>query len=474
MLKNKESTKSAIAWSFLERFSTQIIAFFIGIVLARLLSPHDYGIIGIIAIFIAFSNVFIDAGFSNALIRKIDSNDNDFSTAFYANIVIGIIVYLFLWFSSPFIASFFNEKKIEILIKIAGVNIILNSLCIVQNAILTAKLNIKLQTIINISAQIPSGLFAIYLAYCGFGVFALVFQTVSSSFLKTILLWICTHWRPCTLFSIESFKYLWNFGSKLLCANLIGVIFNEIYSILIGKFINKESLGYYSKASQLNTNFTSISTGVIQKIALPILAEFQDDKSILREKFRLMISSLLVVMAPLTAFLCFSSHEIIIILWTEKWSFSSTIFSLLIVGSIFSPLSTLSLTLLQVVGKSGTILKLEAPKKAIYIILIFYGFYYGVIGLTIAAIFINIVAAIINMYPIKKIINYRYMSQFSDILLYMLYSYPLAFIIHLLININNVYLAMLAYTVLFFPSYLFILIIAKDKILYKYIKMIKH
>lgn len=467
----KDSVFSAVIWGILERFSTQIISFLIGIILARLLSPHDYGVVGIITIFIAFSNVFIDAGFSNAIIRKLNCTESDYSTAFFSNIAIGFLVYSILWLSAPIIAFFFKEKILETLIKVAGLNVIFNSLCIVQNAILTSKLNIRLQTLINIGGQLPAGLIAIILAYHGFGIYALVIQTIGASFIKTVLLWTFAGWRPLSKFSRDSFTYLWNFGSRLLFANLIGVIFNEINSILIGKFISKDALGYYSKASQLNTNVSGVSTGVVQKIALPLLSKYQNDIPTLRLKFREMMSLLLMVLAPITAFLCFSSKDLICVLWTSRWIESADIFSLLILGSIFSPISSLSLTLLQVVGKSSTILKLEAPKKAIYIILIFCGFYYGVIGLAISSVFINFVAAVVNMFPTKSIISYSYKDQFSDLARYVLFAFPLGYSLHILTSIQNIYLSIISYAFLFFSSYILLLFLFGDQ---NFKKQVKH
>ena len=215
-----------VIWSLFDRLGAQFVTFIIGIVLARLLTPADYGLVGIIAIFIAVSNVLIEGGFSNALIRKLDRTESDLSTAFYFNVVVGIFLYVLLFFLAPFIATYFEDPLLIPLLRIIGLNVFFNSLCIVQNAILTAELNIKLQTLISLCSQIPMGIIAIYLAYKGFGVYALAIQSVGYTFIKTILFWCFARWRPITGFSKDSFNYLLSFGSKLVGANLIGTVFN--------------------------------------------------------------------------------------------------------------------------------------------------------------------------------------------------------------------------------------------------------
>lgn len=317
-MSKKNTPFLAVIWSLLERLSSQAVSFVIGVVLARLLTPNEYGIVGLTTIFISLSNTFVDAGFANGLIRKIDRTEKDLSTAFYFNIAIGIVAYGILWLCSPIIANFFNEPILIPLVKIIGLSVLLNSLCVVQSAILTANLNIRLQTIINLCGQIPAGLIAILLAYRGWGVYALALQTVLAAFIRTTLLWIFAKWRPHEKFSKESFSYLFGFGSKLLGANLIGTVFNEIYSVLIGKFFTKADLGYFSKANGLSNNFNSVASGIVQKVALPVLSRHQNDKVQLQENFREIMRLLVMIIAPLSAFLCFSGRDIIVFLWTDK------------------------------------------------------------------------------------------------------------------------------------------------------------
>lgn len=459
----RQTVVKATIWSFFERLSTQGFGFIIGIVLARLLTPHDYGVVGLTAIFIAISNVFIEAGFANALIRKIDRTEEDLSTAFYFNVCIGVVAYILLWICSPFIANYFEEPILNKLIKIVGLNVLLNSLCIVQTAILTAELNIRLQTLINVCAQVLAGIIAIFSAFYGWGVYALVLQTVCASLIKVCMLWTFTKWRPKKTFNKKSLYNLWEFGSKLLGANLIGTFFNQIYSVLIGKYIGKNELGYFAKSSQLNNNVDSIASGIIQKVALPVLTQYQTDKELLTQKFRHTMRLLVMVMSPFYAFFCFTAKDIIILIWTEKWIQSVVLFQILIIGTMFNPIGQLSLSLMQVVGRTSLILKLEFPKKMIYFIYIFIGFLYGMLGLVIAQVFINLTGSLINMWATKRILKYSYIMQLNDMLIYMVIAYPIAWIISCFVHTNFVIINILGMFFFIIVIYLTILLMIKDK-----------
>lgn len=461
---------SAAIWSFLEKLSSQAVSFVIGIVLARLLTPYVYGVVGITAIFIAISNVFIDAGFANALIQNQHRTEKDLSTAFYFNVVVGLVCYAILWVATPFISSWFNEPLLIPLLKIVGLNVVFNSLCIVQTALLTAKLNIRLQTLINLSAQIPAGIIAIVLAYRGMGVYALVLQNVISSFIRVVLLWFFAKWIPKEKICKDSFKKLWEFGSKLLGANLIGTIFSQIYSIIIGKFIGKKELGYFSKANGLCSNVDGVTSGIVQRVALPVLAKYQDDEVLLTEKFREIMRLLVMLIAPLTSFLCFASDDIIVLLWTEKWLYCSLLFKILIVGIMLGPVGQMSLSLMQALGRTGMVLKLELPKKVVYCIYLVIGFQYGVLGLAIAQVFINITGSLINVWATRKLLPYSYLKQLKDITLYILIAFGIGWCISWFAIFASLVANIVLLLVLMFTLYSFVLLAIKDDIFVKYLK----
>lgn len=461
-------TIKAFLWSFLDRFSAEIVSFVIGVILARLLSPYDYGIVGLTTIFVVFSNVFIEAGFSNALIRKVNRTEKDLSTAFYFNVVVGISIYLILFLTSPYIANYFDEDILTILVRIIALNVLLNSLSIVQNAILTANLNIRLQALINFAAQVISGLAAIFCAYKGLGLYSLVVQSVASTFLRTVFLWIFTKWRPREHFSKESFIYLWGFGSKLLLATTIGTAFNQIYTILIGKYIGKNELGYYSKGNSLANHVSTIGNGVIQKVTVPILAGYQQDYKLLRDKFRELMKLLVLIMAPICAICFFCAEDIIVFLWTDKWLEASNMFKFLILGVMWQPIGNLSLCLLQVVNKTGLILKLEFPKKFMYVIIIIAGFRYGIYGLLIGHVLINIIASVVNMIPTKRILLYSYFGQLYDILRYILLAFVIGYIVSFIVNTDLPIIDLVLFIFIYLLLFIGFLYLIKDDIFMKY------
>lgn len=248
-LKNK--TVKGVFWSAVERFSVAGISFLFGLVLARLLSPSDYGVIAMLNIFMAISQTFIDSGFSSALIRKPDRTEADNATAFYFNIVVGLACYLLLFAAAPFIARFYDTPLLVPVTRVIGLNLLLNSLCVVQQALLTVRIDFKTQAKISLTATIVSGGVGILLAYSGFGVWALVVQSVSAAFLRMLLLWLLAKWRLQARFSKTSFRELFSYGSKLLASGLLDTVYNNLYTIVIGKKFTAASLGVYARADQL-------------------------------------------------------------------------------------------------------------------------------------------------------------------------------------------------------------------------------
>lgn len=464
---------SATIWSVLDRVWSQIVGFFIGIILARLLTPEDYGLVGISMVFIAFSNVFIEAGFSNALIRKLDRTNTDYSTAFHFNAVMGVVMYAVLYLGAPWIADYFDDKQLIPLTRLVSITVVLNSLCIVQNAILTAEFRIREQAIINIVAQIPSGLLAVYLAYIGWGIYALAVNTVLSSFIRTAMFWIVTKWWPSLEFSMESMRYLWGFGSKLIGANFLGTVFNEIYTILVGKFIGKNDLGLYSKGRSLSTQPETICNGVIQKVALPLLANAQNDKCLLREMYRELTKFVTCVMTLLSGILIVVAKPLILLLWGEVWEGSVIVFQMLLIASVIGYVQSLTLVLLQIVNQTGYTLKLEFVKKPIYLVVIFLMLHYGLFGLLVAYVINSLWGTVVNMSAPHKYIGYSYWAQIKDIAWYVIAFIVGAFLvwaIFMVIEVNNV-LSIIMMSMIVSFVYLGILWGIKDAIVVKYGKM---
>ena len=461
---------SATIWSVFDKVWVQIVSFLIGIVLARLLTPEDYGLVGISMIFIAFANVFIEAGFSNALIRKLDRNQADYSTAFHFNSIMGIVMYALLFFLAPFVADYFDDDQLTLLTRIVSITVVLNSLCIVQNAILTIEFRMKEQAIINIAAQVPAGVLAMYLAYHGLGVYALAVQTVLAAAIRTTLFSIRARWLPSLEFNRESMKYLWGFGSKLIGANFLGTFFNEIYSVLIGKYVGKTDLGYYSKGRSLSTQPDNICNGVVQKVALPLLAQYQDNPTALKAKYRELTQMITCAMTLVSGLLIVCAKPLILIIWGEQWTGTIPVFQLLIVANIVSFVSYLSLVLLQIINHTEYTLKLEFIKKPVFFIIIIFSLRYGLYGLLTSLIVNSLLATLVNISAPCKYIGYKYLEQLGDVSKYVvawLLSSLVVFGIFNYLELNNV-IELILRAVLMTGLYIVTLMVMKDKIFLKY------
>ena len=452
----RKSVKGTI-WSFADNFMTIGCSFVIGIVLARILSPSDYGTVGVMSIFLSLANVFVDCGFGTAIIRKKNRTQEDMSTAFYFNIGVGAFVYLVLFLISPLVAEFFRMPVLIVLLRVLALCVFFNSLSIVQVAQFTANLKIKTIATVNVCTQIPMGLVGIYFAYQGFGVWTLVIQQVGSSLLKTLLLWILSKWRPSLIFNKESFKYLFNFGWKLLSANLIGTFFNEIYSFVIGRFLGASQLGLYSKANHLATQPRQILQNVINRVVLPIMVETQGNTDKVRSVYSRLIQMVCFVVFPVYFLLMTIAKPFILFIWTSKWEGTIVLFMICCAGFCWGPISQLNFSLLQLLNRTDLTLKLEFFKKPLCLLLLLCGVPFGLIGIVVSCSVYNVVAAVINMYPTKHLLNYGYCLQFKDILRYLyasLTSFLFAYVPSYFV-VNNVLSIIVGITVYLFVYLVF-------------------
>lgn len=450
----KTKSVKGTVWSFIDNISTGLISFIIGIVLARLLSPSDFGTVGVLAIFLSIANVVVDSGFSNALIRKKERSQADYSTAFFFNIGISLFLYLILFAIAPLVAKFFHIPILTKLLRILGVMIIFNSLSIVPIAYFTANLQIKSITIVNVCSQLPMGLAGIYFAYKGFGLWTLVIQQVGASFLKLLFVWFLCSWRPSSTFSKTSFNYLYHFGWKLLCSNLLGAFFNEIYGFIIGRCIGATSLGFYAKAKLLAEQPRNILINVVNRVVLPIMTEKQGKTEEIRNTYSHLIHLTSFLIFPVYFCLVLIAKPLILIIWTEKWSDTILLFQMLCIGCSWGPISQLNFSLLQLLNRTDLTLKLEFVKKPLLIIILLISIPFGIKGVVFGASLYHIVATLFNMYPTKKLLNYGYIKQLSDILLYMFVAtIALAISFFICKTINNTYLSFLCGGIVFTALY---------------------
>jgi len=436
----KQKTINGVIWSAIERFSNQIIQFLVQIIIARLLFPSDYGMIGMLAIFMAVAQTFTDGGFGNALIQKKDRNNTDYSTVFYFNITTGIILSIIFFFSSGLIANFYKMPKLELIIQVMSINLIILSFQVVHKAILTINIDFKTQAKASLSSVIIAGIIGITMAYTGFGVWALVAQFTAINIIQTILLWYFEKWRPIRVFSKQSFKRLFNFGSKILAANLLHTIYLNLYTLVIGKRFSATDLGYYSRADQFAQFPSSNITGILWRVTYPIMSSIQNEDEKLKNVYRQYIRLSAFIVFPLMIGLAAIAEPFIIFILTEKWRGVIPILQIISICYMFYPLNAINQNLMQVKGRSDLFLRLEIVKKIIGIALLFislpFGMYYVCLSLVVYAL-INLA---INTYFTSKLINFNILQQIKDLIRILFAALAMGIVVYLINYIEISYI----------------------------------
>lgn len=402
--------------------------------MARILTPADYGLVGMLAIFIAVSQSLIDSGFSQALIRKQDRSEIDNSTVFYFNIGVGIVLYILLFFTAPLIAKFYNEPQLIPITRIVGLSLVFNSFAVVQRALLTINLDFKTQAKASFVGAILSGTMGISMAYTGFGVWAIVWQQISNLAIVTLLLWFLSHWKPIWGYSWKSFRELFGFGSKLLASGLLDTIFKNLYLIVIGKFFKASDLGYYTRAHQFTDFASSNITGIFQRVTYPVLCTIQNDDIRLTDVYRRLLKTSAFVIFPLMMGLAAVAKPMIVSFLTEKWLFSATLIQILCFSQMWYPVHAINLNLLQVKGRSDLFLKLEIIKKIITVIILGITLPFGLIPMCLGMIVSSIIALVINTHYTGKLINLGFLRQMKDLLPSLLLSIAIGAIVHITVT----------------------------------------
>lgn len=447
-------------WMMIERFGYLTIQFVSNLVLARLLSPDDFGVIGILMVFITLSNVFIDSGFSASLIQKKEISETDKSTVFYINLSLASVVYIILFFTSPWIADFFHNESIASLLRALGIVLLIDSFCTIQNTLLSRDMNFKLLTKIKLVAILIAAIVAIYLAYSGYGIWSLIVQYLLYSTIRTITTWMVAKWRPIIAFSKESFKTLFGFGSKLLLSTFVAELYVNFQQILIGRFYTPADLGYYSQARQFQQIPTGTISQVINSVAFPAYAKLQDDRVKLKELFRQNVRLVSFLNTPLMVLLAVIAQPLIILLYSEKWVGSIEYFQFLcICFGIFLAIHQCSLSVLKAVGRSDYVLKLEIIKKVLGIIFILVGIkIWGLWGILYALGLNSFIEIFLNGFYINKVINYSGVGQLLDMMPSIIVSAIAGgasyFFLQYFVLSGNVFIAVITTSIVFVICYL--------------------
>lgn len=410
----KKKTVKGVAWTSLDEVLNVGFGFIIGVILARLLSPSDYGMLAMIAVFNAIAIAFVNSGFANALIRKPDLTEDDNTTAFSFNIVVAIVMVGVLWIAAPWVAKFYDKPILASLLRAEAFLLVISSLRIVQNTQLSRALNFKAKMIINATSQVVAGVVAIVAAYRGFGVWALVIQHYVSSITGLVLLWVISPWRPRGHWNKESFRYLWGYGSKLLASGLLDKIYGNIYPIIIGKLFSAADLGQYTRAKGYASIPSMGLTGVLQQVSFPVLSQIQDDDERLRDSYRRMLRFTVFLVFPIMIGMAALAYPLVVALVTDKWAPCVPYLQIICFSSMWYPVHAINLNLLQVKGRSDLFLRLEIIKKVVITVAIFICVPFGIMGICYGAVCTSLINLAINTYYTGKLIHVGFFRQMMD------------------------------------------------------------
>ena len=412
-LKNK--TVKGLGWSALDNVARYGMQFVIGIVLARLLSPDDYGLLGLTGIFTVVCTALVNGGFTTALIRKKDATDDDFNTAFICNLGMSLLLYAVVFVCAPLIADFFGREELVALVRVSSLGLIIGAMGMVQQTRLTKRIDFKTQTKITIIASAISGAVGIGMAVMGFGVWALVAQQLMSHALRTIQLYIYNRWLPRLRFSTESFHDLFGFGWKMMVSALIDAVWKELYQVVVGKFYSPATLGQYTRARHYAKLFSSNLTTVVERVTYPVLSSIQDDTERMVSAYRRIIRTSMFITAVALFSLGAVSEPLIYCMIGPKWHEAATYLPLICISYSLYPLHAINLNMLKVQGRSDLFLGLEIIKKVITLAPLFVGAFIGIMPMLLVNMFVGIIAYFLNSYYSGRLLGYSSWMQLRDI-----------------------------------------------------------
>lgn len=411
----KEKTVTGTFWSAADAFLSQGVTFLVGIVLARLLSPDEYGLIGIVTIFTSIMMGIVDSGFSNALIRKKEVTDDDYSTLFIFNLLISAVLFLLLYASAPWISHFFNRQELIPLVRVMGLLLIFQALSIVQYTILSRRIDFKTKTKASVSSAVISGIIGIVMACCGCGVWSLVGQQLSRQLLYSIELWVLNRWSPKLKLSSSSLQYMWGFGWKLLVSGLLNSIWNNLYQAIVGKFYSPATLGQYTRSKEYASIFSSSLTNIVQRVSFPVLSQIQNEQQRMVAGYRRIIKITMFVTAVILISMGAVADPLLFCLIGPQWHEAASFLPLICLSMSLYPLHAINLNMLQIQGRTDIFLYLEIVKKVLAIAPFLLGIFINIYWMLIGSIIVGVIAFFLNSYYTGKRLGYSSIMQLKDV-----------------------------------------------------------
>ncbi|MDW8851801.1 lipopolysaccharide biosynthesis protein [Flavobacterium sp. MMLR14_040] len=453
----KSTATKGIIWSAVDKFAVQLGQFVVGIVLARILLPEDFGLIGILAIFIAISQTFIESGLGTGLIQRQSRSDVDFSTLFVFNLLVSGFFYLVLFFSAPFISAFFEQPRLTDLTRILSSSLFLNAFAIVQRTKLTILIDFKSIAKSNVIGMVAGGLCGIIAAVNGLGVWSLVIQMIMSSLASSMCLWFLSNWRPSIAFSQESFKSLFGYGSRLLMAGLYAQLLNNVYNICLGKFYSTASLGYYTRAKSMADVSAGTIGSILQQATFPILTSVQHDKEKLASICSRMIRMSAFFIIPLMTLIALLAKPIVTLLLTDKWISLIPLLQWLVFSRVFLPISVMNLNLLNAAGRPDLYLKVDLSKLPITVIAMIITIPLGIKAIVIGHVITSALFFVMNTYFPGKLYGYGLIRQLKDMLPFLIATIGMAISVFVMsCFVDNLVLQLFFGSILGLITYLFL------------------
>ena len=413
---SKESISSNLIWRLMERFGAQGVTFVVSIILARLLDPDVYGTVALVTVFTSIMQVFVDSGLGNALIQKMEADDIDFSSVFYFNIVFCILLYIFMFFLAPIISNFYNRGDLVPILRVLSLTIIISGLKNVQQAYVSRNMMFKKFFFSTLGGTLGAAIIGIWMAYAGFGVWALVAQNLLNVLIDTIVLWFTVKWRPVKKFSFGRLKSLFSYGWKLLTAQLVDTIYEDFRSLIIGKYYSSSDLAYYNRGKQLpQLAVTNINTA-IDSVLFPSMSMEQNNLERVKAMTSRAVKTTSYVITPIMIGLAVCAEPLVIILLTDKWLPSVTYMRIFCFGMALTPILLANLNAIKAIGRSDIYLKLEIVRKCVGFVTLFSMMWFGVKAIAYSYLLNCVINVIVNSMPNKKLLNYGFFEQAKDII----------------------------------------------------------
>ena len=410
----KQKVFSGVFWNFLETFFLKGVVFFAMIFIARYIGPEEFGLVGMIAVFIAIGNSLVDSGLSSSLIRTKGAEDSDFSTVFYMNMLMSILVYVLLYVCAPSIALFFKQEVLKNVIRVYCLTFVVSAFSAVQLAILNKELKFKRLTLLSIPSTVIGVFIGLWMSSNNYGVWSIVAMYMSTNVLLSLMLWMTSNWKPSFSFSMEKLRFHYAFGYKLMLSGLLNQLFDNSFNILIGRFYPVEMLGFYDRAKKFNDYPSMAITSVIGKVTYPVLSRLQDNRAKLSFIYKKMLRVTFFIIAPLMIGAAAVAWPLFDLFLGKEWVVAVPFFQILSISAILYPIHAFNITILKVFGRSDLFLKLEIIKKVILVISLYIGFQFGIFGLVWSSVFTSFLALLLNTHYSSRFIDYKTFRQLLD------------------------------------------------------------